>query len=210
MDNSASAIAASALDVTDNLPAGLVLASPSNAAATCTGGTLTATAGAATLSYTGGTAAAGASCTITADVTSSTAGSYINTTGDLTSSSGNSGTASASLNVIGLTVNTPFTADNILAAAEAAAVTVSGSSTQIEDGRTVTVTVTDSTAAQVSGSASISGNAWSLTLDLSGLAEGALTLTADASDAAGTAANQVSENLTKNAEAPAGYSAAFD
>ncbi|QAX32155.1 beta strand repeat-containing protein [Leisingera sp. NJS204] len=88
--------------------------------------------------------------------------------------------------------------------------TVSGSSTQIEDGRTVTVTVTDSTAAQVSGSASISGNAWSLTLDLSGLAEGALTLTADASDAAGTAANQVSENLTKNAEAPAGYSAAFD
>ena len=210
VDNSASAIAASALDVTDILPAGLVLASPSNAATTCTGGTLTATAGAATLSYTGGTAAAGASCTITADVTSSTAGSYSNTTGDLSSSSGNSGTASANLNVIGLTVNTPFTADNILIAPEAAALTVSGNSTQIEDGRTVTVTVTDSAAAQVSGTASISGNAWSLTLDLSGLADGDLSLTADASDAAGTAANQVSENLTKNAEAPAGYSAAFD
>jgi uncharacterized repeat protein (TIGR01451 family) len=100
IDNTANlSAAASNLDVTDNLPAAVVIATPANASTTCTGGTLTAAVGSSVITYRGGTAAAGVSCTVQVDVTSSTAGAYLNTTGDLTSSLGNSGTASATLDV---------------------------------------------------------------------------------------------------------------
>ena len=99
VDNSASAVAATGLDFTDNLPAGVTVASPGNASTTCAGGTLTATSGTGVIVYTGGTVAAGVSCTVSVDVTSGTAGSYVNTTGDLTSASGNSGTAADTLTV---------------------------------------------------------------------------------------------------------------
>ncbi|WP_425050250.1 hypothetical protein [Psychromarinibacter sp. S121] len=99
IDNAASGYAATALDVTDNLPAGMVVATPPNASTTCTGGTLTAVAGAGTLSYSGGTVAGAAACTVSVDVTGTTAGALTNTTGDLTSSLGNSGAASATLTV---------------------------------------------------------------------------------------------------------------
>ncbi|WP_461509504.1 DUF7933 domain-containing protein, partial [Rhodopirellula baltica] len=99
INNSANAIAATSLDFTDNLPAGLSVASPANASTTCTGGTITATTGSGVISYTGGTVAAGGSCSLSADVTGSTDGSFANTTGDLTSSLGNSGTSSSTLTV---------------------------------------------------------------------------------------------------------------
>ncbi|MCB1609248.1 MAG: hypothetical protein KDI71_19970, partial [Xanthomonadales bacterium] len=99
IDNSGSVTAISAIDFTDNLPAGLVLATPANASSTCTGGTLTAVDGGAVISYSGGSLAAGASCTVVASVTSASQGVYLNTTGDLSSSAGNSGPASATLTV---------------------------------------------------------------------------------------------------------------
>ena len=99
VDNTGAAGSATALDFTDNFPAGMVVATPANAAVTCTGGTLTAISGGATVSYTGGAALGGASCTISVDVTSSTVGDAVNTTGDLTSSAGNSGAASDTLEV---------------------------------------------------------------------------------------------------------------
>ena len=99
IDNTVATEAASALEVTDNLPAGMTVATPSNATTTCTGGTLTAADGASTLAYTGGTVAAGASCIVSVDVTSATPGDLVNTTEDLTSSLGTSGTASATLTV---------------------------------------------------------------------------------------------------------------
>lgn len=105
IDNSASALAATGLDFIDPLPPLLVeVASPPNASTTCTGGTLTAVAATETISYTGGSVAAGASCTVSVDVTSSTnplatdvTGTHTNTAGPLTSSLGNSGNASADL-----------------------------------------------------------------------------------------------------------------
>ncbi|MEM7483316.1 MAG: IPTL-CTERM sorting domain-containing protein [Acidobacteriota bacterium] len=97
IDNSPSTVAATGLDFTDNLPAGLVVASPSNASTTCTGGTLTAVSGGTTISYSGGTVAAGTICTVQTDVTTTAAGTFVNTSGNLTSSLGNSGPASDSL-----------------------------------------------------------------------------------------------------------------
>ncbi|MCB1605979.1 MAG: hypothetical protein KDI71_03235, partial [Xanthomonadales bacterium] len=97
IDNSASTIAASGLDFTDNLPAGMTVATPANASTTCTGGTLTATAGSATISYTGGTVAPGAACMVNVDVVASSAGALVNTTGNLSSIAGSSGSASDSI-----------------------------------------------------------------------------------------------------------------
>jgi hypothetical protein len=101
IDNTASTLAATALDFTDNLPAGAVVATIPNASTTCSGGTLTAVAGSGVITYTGGTVAAGASCTLQADVVGAASGALVNTTGDLTSSSGNSGPANATLTVSG-------------------------------------------------------------------------------------------------------------
>ncbi len=115
IDNSASTVAATALAFTDNLPAAITIAAPPNTANTC-GGTLTATAGSSVISLTGGAAGPGGGCTITVDVTSSTAGTHVNLTGDLTSSLGNSGTATATLNVLDglLTITKTFVSAPVL------------------------------------------------------------------------------------------------
>ena len=99
VDQTASASAATSLDFTDSLPAGLVVATPANASTTCTGGTVTATAGAGTVSYSGGSVAGGTSCTVAVDVTPMAAGTFVNVTGSLTSSHGDSGTATSTLTV---------------------------------------------------------------------------------------------------------------
>jgi hypothetical protein len=107
---------ATGLAFTDALPAGVVVAPAPDAATTCTGGTLTAVAGTGVISYTGGSVAAGASCTVSADVTSAAAGSYLNTSGELTSSLGTSGTASDTLGVVGgeLALSKTFSSDPVL------------------------------------------------------------------------------------------------
>jgi len=106
IDNTANAAGALSLAFTDNLPSGMVVASPANASKTCSGGIFTATAGSGVISYNiGGSVAAGASCTLSVDVVANTTGALVNTSGDLTSfpSTGSgtvsSGPASATLDV---------------------------------------------------------------------------------------------------------------
>ncbi|MCP3912391.1 MAG: hypothetical protein GY713_15715 [Actinomycetia bacterium] len=99
IDNGLSATAASALDFTDPLPAGVVVAAPPNPSTTC-GGVLSPSPGDTSISFSGGTVGANSTCTVEVDVTSATAGEYANTTGDLTSSQGNHGFASATLTVV--------------------------------------------------------------------------------------------------------------
>lgn len=86
------------LAFTDTLPAGVTIASPSQAFSDC-GGTLDAPEGGSTITFSGGAVAASTSCDIVVDVTSATPGTHTNVTGDLTSDDGNSGTASADLTV---------------------------------------------------------------------------------------------------------------
>jgi len=106
IDNTANSSQMLNLSFTDNLPVGMVIASPANATKTCTGGTLSAPAGGSTISYSPpptSSVAAGASCTISVDVTASSIGEVGNVTGELTSTASgpllSSGKASAALTV---------------------------------------------------------------------------------------------------------------
>ncbi|MGE0681226.1 MAG: hypothetical protein AB7P69_10060, partial [Candidatus Binatia bacterium] len=83
----------------DMLPAGVTIASPANAATTCTDGVVNAPSGGATISFSDGRLVPDTSCIVTVDVTSSVSGTHMNVSGDLTSSAGNSGTAAADLTV---------------------------------------------------------------------------------------------------------------
>ena len=81
-----------------------------------------------------------------------------------------------------LTVAEPV-GDGNLSAAEDGSVTISGTSSNLADGTTVTVTISDADAgtADVTATATVTGNAWSVGgVNLSTLADGNLTVTAQA------------------------------
>lgn len=87
---------------TDSLPSGVVVDDPNGQSGTCgSTGTLTAVPGGSTIALSGGKLAAGASCTVSAAVTSNTPGVVQNTTGLVTSSAGNGNSDTESLTVIG-------------------------------------------------------------------------------------------------------------
>lgn len=88
---------ASNLAFTDNLPAGVTIATPANAVTNCANALLTAPAGGSTISFSGGRLGTNSTCSVSVDVTSSSVGSHVNTSGDLTSGAGNSGSATADL-----------------------------------------------------------------------------------------------------------------
>lgn len=93
----------------DNLPAGMVIASPAGASTTCPSGSLSATPGSSSLTLAAGAQIpANGSCTVSVNVTASTPGSYTNTlaAGTLQTNYGsNQSPASAVLNVTGVNVS---------------------------------------------------------------------------------------------------------
>lgn len=96
LTNPNNALTLNGVAVSDTLPTGLIFATPSAAATTCTGATLSVSGG--TISITGGTLTAAQSCTVLANVTSTVNATYINTTGTVSSSNGGTGgTASATV-----------------------------------------------------------------------------------------------------------------
>ncbi len=102
IDNSANAISATSLAFTDNFPAAITVATPSNLTTTCLGGTITAIPGSGVfITYVGGSIGAGSTCIISVDVIGNIPGFHVNVTEDLTSSLGNSGNTSDSLTVTG-------------------------------------------------------------------------------------------------------------
>lgn len=117
LSNPNSAYALSGVGVSDTYPAGLVNASPSGIATTCAGATPTTTSNGTNIGayISNVTLAAGASCTVTINVTSSVEATYTNTTGVISSSNGGSGgTASASVTFTTLpTVSKAFGAATI-------------------------------------------------------------------------------------------------
>jgi len=93
------------LAFTATLPAGVTIATPAQAQTDCTGPSLSLTApdGGNTITLSGGRVGAGEICTVMVNVVGvlndGTNAEWMLTSGDLTSSAGNSGTASATLNV---------------------------------------------------------------------------------------------------------------
>lgn len=95
IDNGANGSDLFNLRFTDNLPAGMVIASPANASTTCSKAVVTATAGGTDVSLAPdptqvppqGFLAAGASCTVSVDVLGNSVGPLGNTSGELTSQS---------------------------------------------------------------------------------------------------------------------------
>jgi hypothetical protein len=78
--------------------------------------------------------------------------------------------------------------DNIINAAESSQVTINGTVTNIEDGQTVTLTVTDGTNV-ITYTTIVSAQTWTVTDDLSNLNDGSLTYSVTVSDKAGNPAN---------------------
>ena len=84
---------------TDNLPAGLVVASSPNLSNTC-GGTATAIGGSSSVSLSGATLIPGASCTVSVNVTGTTAGVKNNSVQATSTNGGTGNTSNASITVV--------------------------------------------------------------------------------------------------------------
>ena len=110
VDNTAGTSAISGVTFTDDLPTGMIVATPANASDGC-GGTLTAPDGASTITYSGGTVGAGATCTIDVDVTVTMTGSFANVVSDASSSVGPIGVGGAATATLsgGSVVDVPTT-----------------------------------------------------------------------------------------------------
>ena len=93
--------------------------------------------------------------------------------------------------------------DNIVSAAEATVVEISGTTTEVENGQSVDLSITDGTTT-IDTTATISNNSFTTTLDLSTLADSAtITLTATTTDLAGNAAPSASlEGIVKDTITP--------
>jgi uncharacterized repeat protein (TIGR01451 family) len=100
LSNPNSTTALSGVAFTDNLPAGLVVASPNGATNGC-GGSVTAVAGSGSVSLAGGSIPSSGSCTVKVDVVGTSAGQKVNTSGAVSSTTGGTGnTASANVVVV--------------------------------------------------------------------------------------------------------------
>ena len=111
-------LALTGIAFTDNLPAGLVVATPNALNNTC-GGTATAVAGSGSISLSAGTLAASASCTVSVNVQGTTAGVKNNSVQVTSTEAGTGNTSNASITVVGPPV--------ITKAFGAASITLNGS-----------------------------------------------------------------------------------
>ena len=128
--------------VTDNLPAGLAVATPNGATGSCGAGVITATAGGQTISLSGGTIAASGTCVFAVNVTGTSSGSLTNTTGTVSSSNAGTGNM-ASANIV---VQVP---DLTIAK------THSGSFTQSQTGAVYTITVSNAGSSPTFGTVTV-------------------------------------------------------
>lgn len=78
--------------------------------------------------------------------------------------------------------------DNVINAAEAPATRIFGTVTNVEDGRLVTVTITDENGKELTFTTTVTAGLWEITKDLTGLVDGELSYTATVSDIAGNPA----------------------
>ena len=100
IDNPNTNVTLTGIAFTDNMPAGIVVATPANLNNSC-GGTATAVSGSGVVSLTGGTVAPGASCTVSVVIVGTTAGVKDNSVTVTSTEGGTGNTAHATLTVVG-------------------------------------------------------------------------------------------------------------
>ncbi|HEY5198718.1 MAG TPA: Ig-like domain repeat protein, partial [Solirubrobacteraceae bacterium] len=101
LSNPNTTVGLSGVGFADTLPAGLAVASPNGLTGVCGGGTISAAGGSSGVTLTGAALAAGATCSLSVNVTGTASGTQLNS---VTASSTNGGTGSAgtaSLTVVG-------------------------------------------------------------------------------------------------------------
>ena len=107
-------------------------------------------------------------------------------------------------NLPAITITTPIAGDGIVNDAEDNALIISGSTTNVEAGRTVSVVFSDGVNPNVSATAIVGADGtWTIVAtDISGLQDGNVTVTASVSDASGNPASAV-ETVLLDSVAPA-------
>ena len=106
-----------------------------------------------------------------------------------------------------IAITTPIAGDNVVNASEATAgFTIQGTTTGVENGQTVTVTIVNSsnpTVVLYTLTTTVTGNAWSLTVPSADhLADGGYTVKAAVSDVAGNPATQATQAITVDETPP--------
>jgi uncharacterized repeat protein (TIGR01451 family) len=217
--NPNSTVALTGVAFTDNLPAGLVVATPNGLVNTCSG-TVTATAGSGTVSLSGSTVAASSSCTVVVNVQGTSAGVKNNSVQATSNEGGTGNTANASLTVVapptivkgfspstipqGGTTTLTFTLTNPNTTVALTGVaftdslpsglTVATASTSICGG---TLTTTAPTGIALSGATIAASGQCQFTVTVTGAASGNYTNTTGAvSSTEGGTGNTASANLT--------------
>ncbi len=163
IDNTLNTANATSLSFNDPLPIGLGAATPSNVTTDCPGGIVNVDEGGGTGSITiisfsafAGVLSAGATCTVSIDVTAPEAGTYVNTSRELASASPStefSGFATAALDVPRDILNKSFTNDPV---APGGTVELEFTITNLDRGNTATsIAFTDDLDAMLSGAAAI-------------------------------------------------------
>ncbi|MDR2155040.1 MAG: Ig-like domain-containing protein [Burkholderiaceae bacterium] len=111
---------------------------------------------------------------------------------------------------VSVSIDDQIAGDGYINASEQGKVTLSGVTTGVENGRLVTLTIsdTDGSTPDVTVTATVEADAdnngiWTVTADLSKLADGKITVRADVSNAAGTTASDT-EEATKDVVGPGG------
>ncbi len=155
---------------------------------------------------------ADAAFAITLDLAALADSSAISLTADVTDLAGNPATTTTDLSKDTIAPSIAITSvaeDNIINAAEAAAVVIVGTSAGAEDDQAVSITITDGTTT-IEASATIADAAFTTTVDLSTFADTTtISLSADVADLAGNPASSTIGAITKDTAAPSIVSVAL-
>ncbi|MBT1446428.1 hypothetical protein KJI95_18190 [Shewanella sp. JM162201] len=118
------------------------------------------------------------------------------TASDIAGNSASAATSNQKDTGAAITIDVIAGADDVINAEESKVTDIFGTTAGVEDGQTVTVTVTDKDGKQLTFTTTATGNAWFIdNADLSSLADGELKFDATVTDISGNTANASTSNL---------------
>ncbi len=101
-----------------------------------------------------------------------------------------------------ITITEPIAGDNVMTAQESQGLAVSGTVSGVEDGQTITVTITDSAGNTVTAQTTVSGSSWTVSgIDASSLTDGSVNIEVSVTDQANNTAD-AAQAADKDSTAP--------